>query len=210
VFQAVIDSLGAANGRLWKDIDWPGGAWSPHITVYPDKLYDALMSIRDAGHGGTVLMVPEDDLSSRPWERFVHVKYSCDDNSIWPQMMTVVAQYDAKVLGDDKQNARSQAAEVKVRSLTARMAGLAAVDGAVLITDSLRVLGFGAEVVAPAGVSTIQLEAGATREVTAYGTRHRSAFRFCAAYPGGTAFVCSQDGGIKCVRNRDGQIVVWE
>jgi hypothetical protein len=210
VFQAVIDSLEIANGLLWENIDWPGGSWSPQTTVYPGHVYDALMKIRDAGHGGTVLMVPEDDLGSRPWERFVHVKYGCNDGSIWPNMITMVARYDDKVLGDPVQNAKSEAAEAEVRTLAARMAGLAAVDGAVLITDHLRILGFGVEVIAPANISSVQLGSGAPRDVTAYGTRHRSAFRFCAAYPRGTAFVCSQDGGIKCVRNSEGRVVVWE
>jgi hypothetical protein len=33
---------------------------------------------------------------------------------------------------------------------------------------------------------------------------------FCAAYPRGVAFVCSQDGSIKCVRNRDGKVTLYE
>lgn len=210
VFQAVIESLSSANGALWENIDWPGGSWSPQVTVFPGLVYDALASIQSAGHGGTVLIVPDDDMTSRPWARVLHVKYECNDNSIWPKLQTTVLQYDSKVLGDLGQNSQSEGAEGDVRALLSRIAGLAAVDGAVLVTDRLRLLGFGVEVLAPPTVASIYLPDGATRDVTAYGTRHRSAFRFCGAYPRGTAIVCSQDGGIKCVRNQDGRVTLWQ
>jgi hypothetical protein len=210
VFQAVIDSLADANAALWEGVDWPGGAWSPQITVYPGHVYDALMSIRDGGHGGTVLVVPENTWQSRPWARILQIKYECNDTSIWPKLRTTVLQYDSKVLGDPQQNAQSEAAEAETRVLITRLAGLAAVDGAVLVTDWLRILGFGVEVLAPAAIATIDLPDGTSRDVTAYGTRHRSAFRFCEVYPQGTAFVCSQDGGIKCVRNQGGRVRVWQ
>lgn len=210
VFQAVIDSLEPGNLALWEGIDWPGGAWSPQITVYPGLFYEALSIIQRAGHGGTILVVREEDVALHPWTRILQIKYECDENSIWPELRATVLQYDAKVLGDPAQNANSEDAEGRARALIARMAGLAAVDGAVLLTDRLRVLGFGVEVVAPAKIAAVELSDGTTREVTAYGTRHRSAFRFCEAYPRGTAFVCSQDGGIKCVRNIDGRVRVWQ
>lgn len=210
VFQAVIESLEPGNQALWEDINWPGGAWSPYAETYPGLFHDALSTIRQAGHGGTILLVRESEATSRPWSRILHIKYECNDSSIWPELRKAVLKYDEKAFGDPDQNATSEAAETRARELITRVAGLAAVDGAVLVTDRLRVLGFGVEVLAPAKITTIELLDGTTREVTAYGTRHRSAFRFCEAYPRGAAFVCSQDGGIKCIRNIDGRVRVWQ
>ena len=210
VLQAVIECLAEANRALWKGVNWPGGAWSPQTIVFPGLVYDALARIRDAGHGGAVLVVPEADWQSRSWDSVLQIKYRCNDDAIWPCLATTVRQYDQAVMRDPQQSSASAEAEATARGLLARLAGLAAVDGAVLVTDRLRILGFGVEVLAPAGSSSIELSDGNSREVTAYGTRHRSAFRFCEAYPRGTAFVCSQDGGIKCVRARGGRVRVWQ
>ncbi len=41
------------------------------------------------------------------------------------------------------------------------------------------------------------------------GTRHRAAYRLCQAEAGCQAIVVSQDGGIRLVRQRMGQVVFW-
>jgi DNA integrity scanning protein DisA with diadenylate cyclase activity len=85
------------------------------------------------------------------------------------------------------------------------------VDGGVLITDHYQLLGFGVEVVAPADeLRTITLDDGSKENIEQYGTRHRSAFRLCDCYCEAVAFVCSQDGGIKCVRNVNGTVRLWK
>lgn len=212
VFQAVIDSLADANAALWKDIQSSGRSWSPQDTVFPGHLYDAIEEIRIGGHGGTVLMVPDEDRASRSLANIMHIKYQCGDHSIWPMLEVEVRQYDDEGREDSARDGSyaPEAAEVEVRALMTRIAGLAAVDGAVLITDRLRILGFGVEVLAQTAITSVDLADGTSRELTAYGTRHRSAFRFCAAYPRGTAFVCSQDGGIKVVRNQGGRVRLWQ
>jgi hypothetical protein len=77
-----------------------------------------------------------------------------------------------------------------------------------VITDLFRVLGFGVEFTAPPtdpARETI-VHKRSVRPVEDFGTRHRSAFRFVAACPYVTAFVCSQDGGVKCIRNDAGRV----
>jgi hypothetical protein len=88
-----------------------------------------------------------------------------------------------------------------------RLARLSRVDGGVLITDHYQLLGFGVEVVAPADeLRTATLDDGSKENIEQYGTKHRSAFRLCDCYSQAVAFVCSQDGGIKCVCNERGVV----
>jgi hypothetical protein len=96
------------------------------------------------------------------------------------------------------------------------IAGLAAIDGAVVLDKSFALLGFGAEVsseiAAPARIWRALDPEGDRREVNAVedvGTRHRAAYRFVRQHPRGLAIVVSHDGGVSFVANRDGEVVSW-
>ena len=96
------------------------------------------------------------------------------------------------------------------------IASLTAVDGAVVLTDSLRIIGFGAEVTASfSGGDKVHVahtaEATKTRVVrfAEYGTRHRSAFRFVASMEPSVGFIMSQDGGVKAVKQIGSKLVMW-
>ena len=208
-FQPVIEVLSKATDALWDGVDWPGGAWSPQ-TIYPGYLHDVLFNVRQLGHGGTILVVPDGERESSSWRNLVRIKYQCEDDSIWPLLRKSVFQYDQRYMSGERRDPEIEHAERIAQPFLARFSGLTAVDGALLITDRYRVLGFGVEVVAQADVDTIALADGSKRSVEAFGTRHRSAFRFVAAYPRGAAFVCSHDGAIRCIRNQGGQIMLHE
>jgi DNA integrity scanning protein DisA with diadenylate cyclase activity len=97
------------------------------------------------------------------------------------------------------------------------IAGLAAIDGAVVLDKRFRVLGFGAEVsnespTLPRVWRALDTEAR-RREVNAaedVGTRHRAAYRFVQQHPRGLAIVVSHDGSVSFVANREGEIVSWQ
>jgi DNA integrity scanning protein DisA with diadenylate cyclase activity len=93
---------------------------------------------------------------------------------------------------------------------------LTAVDGAVVLTDKLRIIGFGGEVrVSSPDTDTIHIakdeEGDETTAVplTDYGTRHRSAFRFVENMEPSVAFILSQDGGIKAATKVGERVVMW-
>jgi hypothetical protein len=93
---------------------------------------------------------------------------------------------------------------------------LTAVDGAVVLTDTLRIIGFGAEVrVNRAGINTIHVakneegDESTAVPFTDYGTRHRSAFRFVEDTKPSVAFILSQDGGIKAATKVGDRVVMW-
>ena len=96
------------------------------------------------------------------------------------------------------------------------IASLTAVDGAVILTDKLRIIGFGAEVrVIDSGTDTIyhatneEGTAATGAPFTSYGTRHRSAFRFVEGMDPAVAFILSQDGGIKAATLVENRVVMW-
>ena len=96
------------------------------------------------------------------------------------------------------------------------VASLSGVDGAVLITDKLRVLGFGCEVIAQSPsleFARLSSRARVTGKknipIESYGTRHRSTFRFCSSFEESLAFIVSQDGGVKAVKRVGADLVLW-
>ena len=107
--------------------------------------------------------------------------------------------------------------EQAIFELSRVFAGLAAIDGAVVLDKRWAVIGFGAEVSseipAPPRVWRALDTEGKTREENAVedvGTRHRAAYRFVRQHPRGLAIVVSADGGVSFVANRDGEVVSWQ
>ena len=96
------------------------------------------------------------------------------------------------------------------------IASLTAVDGAVVLTDKLRIIGFGGEVRGSApGTDTIHIAQNEEGDkitavpFTGYGTRHRSAFRFVENMEPSVAFILSQDGGIRAAMKVGERVVMW-
>ena len=104
-----------------------------------------------------------------------------------------------------------------VAELAHLLAGLSAVDGAVVLTRRFEILGFGAEIsgeLPPVEEVDRALDADArqtARESTAgVGTRHRSVYRLCQRVPEVLAVVVSQDGGVRLVKRLDGRVAYWD
>jgi len=193
-----------------------------------------LFSATDVGHGGTILFV-SDALSHedpRLLQR-VHIKYPTPSHrprEVLLHKMAMRLQWQAhygalsekKTIshsafqGLDALDEAQQEAVDAVRDLAKFLAGLTAVDGAVLLTDRLRLLGFGAEVLTAATkIESVRAASSALADkytevpLSAFGTRHRSAFRFCSSLEPSVAFILSQDGGVKAVRQVGRHLVMW-
>jgi DNA integrity scanning protein DisA with diadenylate cyclase activity len=94
------------------------------------------------------------------------------------------------------------------------VASLTSVDGAVIMNERFDVLGFGAEVIALSpSLSHVKVMRGSevptSIPVESFGTRHRSAFRFCSSLEESIAFVLSQDGGVKAVKRHGKDVFMW-
>ncbi|WNG20275.1 putative sensor domain DACNV-containing protein [Cystobacter fuscus] len=200
---------------------------------YLDLVSRLIQRIAEMGHGGVVIFV-RDEMSlddTRLTDRLL-VKYQCSHNAAWSaaKESLVMSQrhreHSMKIKrGAIKQDdfrregilngildEANEAVEESVGFITA----LSGVDGAIVMTDRLRVLGFGAEVVASSPslrdvwfASSADGSKGRVVSIDAFGTRHRSAFRFASSFDDAAVFVVSQDGGAKAVKRVGSSVVVW-
>ena len=192
-----------------------------------------LLHTAELGHGGALLFVPEripdDDArlaeavsikyrlpSSRPRNALleamaVRLEHNATDERL--RNRRTVRQEDLEDLDGLDWNQRNY--EDYARDAARFIASLTAVDGAVVLTDKLRVIGFGAEVRVNSGTDTIHVAKDpegthvSLAAFTEHGTRHRSSFRFVESMEPSVAFILSQDGGIKAAMKVGERVVMW-
>ena len=159
------------------------------------------------GHGGTVVLLPP---NVAPAESFYASKYKLDGTFSLQETFQ-------KCIEVERQMTFAIAYRKVANESIQRVAQLASVDGALILTFGFHVLAFGATLTAPRtsarpilGPDGFGQGSGAPFEIGRYGTRHRSAMDFVAAVPGAIAFVISQDGPIRAFRSADISTVhVW-
>jgi hypothetical protein len=193
-----------------------------------------LLYTAELKHGGTLLFVPDEITHEDPrLLSRLSIKYVL--SSTRPQSALVsamAARLERNALAEKLSNRRTVSAqklehldaltadqercEDAARDAARFIASLTAVDGAVVLTETLRIIGFGAEVTASFSGgdkvhAALTAEATETTEVrfADYGTRHRSAFRFVASMEPSVGFIMSQDGGVKAVKQVGSKLVMW-
>ena len=191
-------------------------------------------TIRGAQHGGMLILVPE-QTSQQLLTAGDHiwVKYPFVEEEPRRRLRTLTAaiihrlaaahqgpadgpaagwaQYE---MSDDPDLTAGDAALFEAAHL---VADLTHVDGAVVMTTGLDLLGFGGEIAGdlpevPRVMRARDLE-GTEREwvrTDRVGTRHRSAYRLCHVVRDAVAVVVSQDGGLRFIRWHDGAVTYWE
>jgi hypothetical protein len=97
------------------------------------------------------------------------------------------------------------------------VSSLSGVDGAVVLTRKLKVLGFGVEILTPSqGLSTVKVASDPygnyreERHITSFGTRHRSALRLCTSFEDCLSFVVSQDGAVRAMKQVGSDLLMWD
>jgi len=150
-------------------------------------------SMRAHGHGGTLLVAPE---GSDQWrESIVHpILYQ-----VTPPFSKLTALLKKKV-----ERAGENEWEAALRNAVDTVAGLTAVDGATLITETYEVVAFGAKIKRAAGKQSVEQmvltepiignQAEVVPPVQHGGTRHLSAAQFIHDQRDALALVASQDG----------------
>lgn len=206
---------------------------------YPEKAYiwfiqRILIRIRENFHGGTLIMIPDElNIDDTRVRDRITIKYPCHYDEAWTSLINELVKhkqyYDSYSKLKDKNELSNKEfwryrlsasaydeAKEDVRRAAKFLATLSAVDGAVVITDKLRLLGFGAEIIAMSPslkevhiISDSDNHGGEAHSLEFYGTRHRSAFRFCSSFEGSIAFIVSQDGGIRIVKRVGSKVLVW-
>ncbi|QAT87622.1 hypothetical protein EJ065_6093 [Corallococcus coralloides] len=115
------------------------------------------------------------------------------------------APYRVKTSRELDEEAESQKSNDTARSYRRTVAGLTAVDGAVLLTHDLKVLGFGCKLPGLTNPAPIVIHAPSDPrhgiepyDLTKRGTRHTSAAVFANKSQGRMAFTVSADGPVAC------------
>lgn len=202
--------------------------------VYMQYLKKVLLRIRDKAHGGTLLIIPEEVVKDDPTlGGRLRIKYACTrsrtrrlvlESLILRDRYSALRQKSFGAAGvpqaiyEEMFTLYERRAELDaaLSNSVSFLAGLSAVDGAVIITDRFRLLGFGAMIIVPSLLRQVSIafdsngECNGTIGVESYGARHGAAFRLCESLDVAVAFVVSQDGGVKAVKKLGSTVVLWE
>jgi hypothetical protein len=191
--------------------------------------------LREGHHGGTVVVLPEARARHLVSDGgLLRLKYAFADTAARRRYQVLVRALLREVaLGAAEAPSPPERADWSVYQRSHRpalaaldeamlevsqlIAALADVDGAVVLTDRLEILGFGAEITgALPEISCVHraLDLEGTRfdvlPIDGVGTRHRSAYRLCAREPDALALVVSHDSAAQFVSWRGGAPTFWE
>jgi hypothetical protein len=231
VFSGSGEAHGAARAGDARD---PAHAIDPAFgpTLARHVMRRVLAGIRGAGHGGMVLIVPEGRMPGVLAEGgCVRLKYRFADeeprrrfSTLSVRIMNELAHLDASSSARPAWTEYCTSDAVRIEELDTAVfevahlvADLAKVDGAIVMTDGLDLLGFGGEIAGELPDLTrvaraVDLE-GHQREwvlTDRDGTRHRSAYRLCHEAHDILAMVVSQDGGVRFVRWHQDAVTYWD
>ena len=201
-------------------------------TLAQQMLRRVIATIRSTHHGGTLLIVPNECATRLGRERVLELKYSFADEAPRRRyravLLTILRELTrvARETGSPKADwelyrslptAEITDLDEALFELSATLAAMADVDGAVVVNKHFEVLGFGAEIGGDlphvdhvARALDLEGRERITERVDAIGTRHRSVYRLCARFHEALAIVVAQDGGVRFVAHHDGAVTYWD
>jgi len=246
VFDSGWLSAGSASvrSRLWglhlaaKDAaKKPWADLNPSIarTIAQQVVRRIISSVRNSGHGGTILAIPPEMVGQVFQEnQYLSIEYMVTDETtrkrfqtLLVNLMNTIAEVHGRkankgeLIGWDEYAASTDESlallDEAVFDLANLFADLTAVDGAVVFTEAFELLGFGAMI--SGGLKGLKTVAraldieGIKREQVysgSFGARHRSVFRFCNAVHEAIAIVISQDRLVRIVKWKEGMVTYWD
>jgi len=221
--------------EFFGDETWESDRESPPTRVWLSSVRRLLLRVQNIRHGGAFLITADQSLRGlsvkhkmnydrlrSALERLaiadaqeftasseIHDEYmekDVDDMPVGLHVDESIAGFDVKEIRDEMDGA------IWFISLLTR------VDGLVLLSQKLEVIGFGVEITIPDEPSVVFIadDVHGTEsklrpvDYQLYGTRHRSMMRYCSSFPGSVGFVVSQDGDVRVMTKVDGRLIVWE
>jgi hypothetical protein len=222
----------------------PEHSFGPHAKLDPafgpqlaqHVLRRVVATIRGARHGGTLIFLPTQSARELCADRrILAARYRFLDEeprrrlfSLTVQIMNELARLHLRNPTEDgprvgwaeyeaSSDSRLAALDEALFEAAHLVGMLAEVDGAVVMTDRLEILGFGAEISgALQDVETVErsLDLDGTRRVTEradrVGSRHRSSYRLVRHLHGAFVVVVSQDGGVRFVRWQEDNVTYFD
>jgi hypothetical protein len=194
-----------------------------------------ISTIRNYHHGGTLIFLPEyrtaEFIAGNP---YLSVKYQFMEEqprhrfrTLMLELMNTLAAtygqngYQGRIVGwkeftEDRNEALSQLDEA-IFEMANLISVLSAVDGAVVLTNRLEMLGFGAVILGD--IDQVQVVARALdaegenvelEKTEGFGTRHRSAYLFSNQLTDALVIVISQDGNVQFIKWKDEVVTYWD
>ena len=189
-----------------------------------------LSLVRSRGHGGMLIFLPQDSADINALASNLRIRCPFESRPATEHFSELMLRgmtrlslvghrhgYQSVTWSDYQKIDDPTLAEIdeSFYEIAHLFADMMAVDGALVLTKRLEVIGFGGEVLGERAVSevfrSLDLEGEHTERERAdsSGTRHRSAYRFVSEVPESLVIVVSQDGAIRFVTSRDGRVVYW-
>ena len=235
-FAAVRTKLLDLHAACRDRADKPWATLDPYVvkTIAQQVVRRIISSVRNSGHGGTILIIPPELESQVCGENpYLTIKYRVTNEdtrrrfqNLIVNLMNTLAElhgYDSppeKLVGWEEYVASNHESIVRldeaIFGLAHLFADLTSVDGAVVFTGGFELLGFGAEISGELErVTTVaralDIEGMRTEQIYAekFGTRHRSVFRICNAFHKVLGLVISQDRLVRFVKWKNGKVTYW-
>jgi len=186
--------------------------------------------VRTSGHGGSMVIVPDDEEGMDVAAQWIDCKYSATPDlaglrfrrllqsiirrvgQLCPDGSTVEDAWQVFRNSSDQELDRLEEAFFELARL---FSDLMQVDGALVLDKGLGLIGFGGEIRVDRNVLQVghahDLE-GTTLsswDVQSDGTRHRSVYRLCSVEPDVIGFVISQDSQVRMIANVDDSVIFW-
>ncbi|NML64448.1 hypothetical protein HHL22_04440 [Hymenobacter sp. RP-2-7] len=195
------------------------------LTLYMQRR--ALAGSRQSGHGALIVLVPTPRLPALlGTDKLLRAKYpivAAGAGARYPLLAQAIVRRLLAV-GEATWAGFQQSRDAEVLAFTTRierfatyLTGMGSVDGALVLTQQLEIVGFGVEIQASQlpldqVYRALNMEGTELQPVAVDhgGTRHRAAYRVCLAAPDCLAIVVSQDGGVQFVHHQEGKVVFWD
>jgi len=236
-FEAVRDSLFALHRENPRNIN---DDWAQIDSTFISDLYlqffkHVISTVRRSGHGGTIISFSEDmDELLAHDNPYIDLKYRFADDAkrnqlrdIVLEIMEVLGKHCGSLYGSDYIAGWKDYVGLQVDELAALderifkfarfMARLTGVDGAVVTTENLEIIGFGGIIQGTMEMSGSVARAidpeGLRREVEkveSVGTRHRSFYYLCNRVKNVLGIVVSQDSKTRVVTWNKDMVTCWD
>jgi hypothetical protein len=233
LYQKVCKELGRKKYDRRKDSD------DHPRQQYFRTLANIINLARERYHGGTFIILPDEiGLEDHRLRDRLSIKYTLKSPNIWaklineavanrkyfdllfPKKNTVLTSMDDASAKDLKSlicwETERELAQKDIAEFENFVSSLSGVDGAVVLTKKLKVLGFGAEIIASSpSLTTVMIAADpkgkkyTERPISSFGTRHRSALRLCSSFEQSVCFVISQDGAVRAIKRVGPDLYMW-
>ncbi|MFZ4856609.1 MAG: putative sensor domain DACNV-containing protein [Desulfuromonadaceae bacterium] len=199
-------------------------------TIWMSVIQRLLFRVKGFKHGGAILIVPNSDFEG------LNTKYRLPYNRLNAAVKRyAISGYRLEGTRLRIKNASQEESHLLIKQLAALnsewresekeveaaiwfVALLTRIDGLVLMSRELEVIGFGVEITTAKEPQSVKkaLTGTATKKdrktfnYSHFGTRHRSMMRYCDANSDSVGFVISQDSDVRAITRVDDDVCMWE